>query len=67
MVNDKNSPETAEKEELKGKGKKALIVNIVFFIALFVVILLVPKIGVVPAAAVIILFFIASLLYIYRF
>ena len=60
-------PEKKEEKGLKEKGRKALIVNIIFFIALFLVILLTPRLGILPAAVLILLIFIASMLYIYRF
>lgn len=57
--------EEKEKEELKARGHKALILNIIFFLVLFAGIFLVTLTGLLPTAIIISLIFIASLLYIY--
>ena len=67
MSEENNLYEKSEEKRLKEKGNKALIANIIFFVVLFLVILLTPRLGVVPASVLILLAFIASLLYIYRF
>lgn len=57
--------EEKEKEELKARGHKALILNIIFFLVLFAGIFLVTFTGLLPTAIIISLIFVASLLYIY--
>lgn len=52
-------------EHLHHEGNKALIMNIIFFVVLFVGILLVPMVGIGFAALAISLSFILSMLYIY--
>ncbi len=54
-----------EKEELKARGSRALILNIIFFLALFAGIFLVTFTGLLFTAVIITLIFVASLLYIY--
>jgi uncharacterized membrane protein len=57
--------EEKQKEELKAKGNRVLILNIIFFLVLFAGIFLVVYAGFLTSAIVIILAFIVSLLYIY--
>ncbi len=57
--------EERQKEELKAKGNKALLMNVIFFLVLFVGILLATTTGLVPTVIIITLVFVASLLYIY--
>jgi hypothetical protein len=57
--------EERQKEELKAKGNRVLILNIIFFLVLFAGIFLVAYAGFLTAAIIIILAFIVSLLYIY--
>ncbi|MEW5784662.1 MAG: hypothetical protein AB1767_06260 [Bacillota bacterium] len=56
-----------DKQRLKKAGSRALIANIVFFVVLFGGMFLVPLSGIYVAAAVIIIAFIVSMLYIYLF
>lgn len=56
-----------EKQKLKKKGRRALVINVVFFVILFAGMLLVPFSGFHVAAIVIAVAFVASLLYIYMF
>ncbi len=56
-----------EHKTWKLKGKKALIVNIIFFVVLFIGVILVPVSGFTTAAIFIVVVFIASILYIYLF
>ncbi len=57
--------EEKQKEELKARGNKALILNIIFFVVLFLGIFMVSYTGLAVTAVVISVVFIASLLYIY--
>lgn len=57
--------EEKQKEELKARGNKALILNIIFFVVLFLGIFMVSYTGLAVTAVVISIVFIASLLYIY--
>ncbi len=57
--------EEEKKQELKARGNKALILNIVFFVVLFLGIFMVTFTGLAVTAIVISVVFIASLLYIY--
>ncbi len=57
--------EERQKEELKAKGNKALLMNIIFFVVLFIGILIFTTTGLVPTVIIISLVFAASLLYIY--
>lgn len=57
--------EEKQKEKLKEKGNKALVLNIIFFLVLFAGIFLVTFTGLVPTVIIISLIFIVSLLYIY--
>lgn len=52
-------------EKLHKEGNKALIINIVFFVILFVGMLAVPFIGLTYSAIAIVIAFILSMLYIY--
>jgi hypothetical protein len=52
-------------EHLHHEGNKALVINIIFFVVLFVGILLVPLVGIGFASIAISLSFIVSMLYIY--
>lgn len=62
------TPEPAPQDrELKAKGRRALIINVIFFLILFGAMFLVPLSGIWVAAAVIVIAFIASMLYIYLF
>lgn len=54
-----------ELEHLHQEGTKALIINIGFFVALFIGILLMPILGLGFSAVIIVLAFAGSLLYIY--
>jgi uncharacterized membrane protein len=64
MVNT-NNLQTREIEQLQHEGNKALILNILFFVVLFVGVLLVPVLGLTFSAIAIVLAFVFSLLYIY--
>ena len=55
-----------ERQKLKKMGRRALIINIVFFLILFGGMFLVPYNALV-AAVVIVVAFVASMLYIYLF
>ncbi len=57
--------EEEKKQELKARGNKALILNIIFFVVLFLGIFMVSFAGLTATAVVISVVFIASLLYIY--
>jgi len=57
--------EEKQKEELKARGNKALILNIVFFLVLFAGMFLVVYTGLVTTAVIIFIAFVVSLLYIY--
>ncbi len=57
--------EEKTKEQLKAKGHRALILNIIFFIVLFAGIFLVTITGLTVTAIIISLVFVASLLYIH--
>ncbi len=54
-----------EHKDWKGKGHRALIINIIFFIVLLGCIFLIPLTGLATTAIIIIVAFIASVLYIY--
>ncbi len=60
-----NTKNEKNKEELKKEGKKALILNIIFFIVLFAGMFLVPLASLKVSIIVISIAFVASLLYIY--
>ena len=64
--NDPNN-DNQNKKEWRTKGNKALIINIIFFVILFIGILLVPAIGWVAPAIIITLVFAGFLWYIYKF
>ncbi len=57
--------EEKQKEELKSRGHKALILNIIFFVVLFLGIFMVTYTGLAITAVVITIVFVASLAYIY--
>ncbi|MDO9534286.1 MAG: hypothetical protein Q7J85_02915 [Bacillota bacterium] len=57
--------EERQKEEMKAKGNRVLILNIIFFLVLFAGIFLVFYTGFLTTAIIIILAFIVSLIYIY--
>ncbi|RJX29604.1 MAG: hypothetical protein C4554_00265 [Dethiobacter sp.] len=59
--------EEEQKKELKARGNKALILNIIFFLVLFAGMFLVVYTGLVTTVIVIFIAFIISLLYIYFF
>lgn len=67
MSNTEKPSVQEEQKAWKSKGKKAMLVNIVFFLVLFIGIILVPLSGFAVAAVFIVLVFIASILYIYLF
>jgi hypothetical protein len=52
-------------EQIQQDGKKALILNIIFFVVLFAGILVVPVVGLAYSALAISVSFVASMLYIY--
>ncbi len=56
-----------DQQKLKKMGKRALLINIIFFVVLFGGMFLMPISGIYVAAAVIVVAFIASMLYIYLF
>lgn len=62
---DTNNLQSQELENLQHDGTKALVMNIIFFVILFVGILLVPVVGFSFAAIAVSLSFIFSMLYIY--
>ncbi len=57
--------EEENKQELKTRGKRALILNIIFFLVLFLGIFMVAYTSLAVTAVVISIAFVASLLYIY--
>lgn len=57
--------EERQKKELKDRGNRALILNIIFFIILFAGMFLVVFTGLTTTAIIILAFFIISLVYIY--
>jgi len=57
--------EERQKKELKDRGNRALILNIIFFIILFAGMFLVVYTGLATTAIIILAFFIISLVYIY--
>ncbi|MBS4030195.1 MAG: hypothetical protein KGZ63_02045 [Clostridiales bacterium] len=60
-----NNMQSQDLEHLHHEGNKALVINIIFFVVLFVGILLVPLVGIGFASIAISLSFIVSMLYIY--
>ncbi len=54
-----------KKKELKARGSKALIINVIFFFVLFLGIIMATYTNLIAAIAVISVIFVASLLYIY--
>lgn len=57
--------EEKQKEELKARGNKALIWNIIFFLVLFAGMFLVAYTGLVATSIIILIAFVISLFYIY--
>ncbi len=72
MRKNHNLPEERNKSRQEKKiweirGNRALLINIIFFVILFIGIILVPLSGLLTASIVIIVAFVASLIYLYSF
>ena len=65
QTTDNNSVSDNETKDWKSKGNRALIINIIFFLILFASIFLINLSGFAITVAVIMIAFIASILYIY--
>ncbi|NLM46633.1 MAG: hypothetical protein GX200_07515, partial [Firmicutes bacterium] len=61
-----DSPNRHELKELQLLGNSALLINVLFFLVLFVCILLVPTAGFLPAVVLAGVFFVAFILYLNR-